>query len=335
MISAVPLLSLLINSGESVQVTAVENTTDSTTGTKEQAATTGTKTENDALAADNSSFKIYDTSAKKVITVSDIEFCCGALATETEADIPIEALKAQAVALHTYYSYLRSESRKANKEYDFQCNSKIWDVYASKEDIKEKWGDTFEESYNAIEDAVKSVSDTFVLYNDNFAMTKYFEISSGTTESYKEVYGEDIAYLTNVPSPYDTVANNYKTTLNFTVDDFDKAIKSRYNDYKPNSDYSKNIGNIKKNSYGAVLSITVGNKEIQGYELCEILNLRSKNFEIECKENNYIFTMLGYGDNIGLSKFGSCQMAKQGSTYLEILQYYYPNTKIVNGYAPI
>lgn len=56
-------------------------------------------------------------------------------------------------------------------------------------------------------------------------MTKYFEISSGTTESYQEIYGDEIPYLINVPSPFDTTANNYKTTVSLTYDEFNKAIK--------------------------------------------------------------------------------------------------------------
>lgn len=346
-IAVVPLISIMVggrSEKSSAAVLATESVTEKNTytvpsdknteksskpvnATKAETATTPPKS---SAAAENT-YKIYDRSTKKVITVNDVDFCCGALATETEADIPTEALKAQAVAIHTYYTHLRDESRKQNKEYDFQCNSKIWEVYADKNDIKAKWGDTFEESFGAIEKAVKEVSDIFVLYNDSPAMTKYFEISSGTTDSYSEIYGKDIKYLTNVATPYDTVANNYQTKQTFSSEELNSLMGKKYKDYKA-AYADKNVSEIKKSNYGTVLSLCVGNKEIKGYEFADILKLRSSNFNVETKEGNYIFTVYGYGENIGLSKFGSCQLAKQGSSYIEILEYYYPGTKIVSGY---
>lgn len=105
----------------------------------------------------------------------------------------------------------------------------------------------------------------------------------------------------------------------------------KYKDYKAEN-IDKNVSEIKKSNYGTVLSLRVGNKEIKGYEFADILKLRSSNFNVEVKESSYIFTVCGYGENIGLSKFGSCQLAKQGSSYIEILEHYYPGTKIVRGY---
>ncbi|MDD6447110.1 SpoIID/LytB domain-containing protein [Oscillospiraceae bacterium LCP25S3_E10] len=328
--SAAVLATESVTEKNTYTVPSDENTEKSSKPVSTTKAETSTTPPKSSAAAENT-YKIYDKSTKKVITVNDVDFCCGALATETEADIPTEALKAQAVAIHTYYTHLRDESRKQNKEYDFQCNSKIWEVYADKNDIKAKWGDTFEESFGAIEKAVKEVSDILVLYNDSPAMTKYFEISSGTTDSYSEIYGKDIKYLTNVATPYDTVANNYQTKQTFSSEELNSLMGKKYKDYKA-ADADKNVSEIKKTNYSTVLSLRVGNKEIKGYEFADILKLRSSNFNVETKEGNYIFTVYGYGENIGLSKFGSCQLAKQGSSYIEILEYYYPGTKIVSGY---
>lgn len=339
-IAVVPVISILVGGKYEksyAAVSATESVTEKNTYTAQpdentekpsKPVSTATTTKG---SSEENTYKIYDKSAKKVITVNDVDFCCGALATETEADIPSEALKAQAVALHTYYTHLKYESRKQNKEYDFQCNSKIWEVYADKKDIKAKWGDTFKKSFGTIEKAVKEVSDIFVLYNDSPAMTKYFEISSGTTDSYSEIYGKDIKYLTNVATPYDTVANNYQTKQTFSYEELNSLMGKKYKDYKAES-IDKNVSEIKKSNYGTVLSLRVGNKEIKGYEFADILKLRSSNFNVEVKEGSYIFTVCGYGENIGLSKFGSCQLAKQGSSYIEILEYYYPGTKIVRGY---
>ncbi len=280
-------------------------------------------------------FRIYDKATKKIISVGDFDFCCGALATEIEPDIPKEAIKAQAVAIHTYYSYIRSKSRAENKDYDFECNTKIWETYVSQDELKEKWGETFDDSYKAIRDAVDDVSNIFVIYDNSLCMTKYFEISSGNTNSYKEIYGTDIPYLVSTPSPFDTVANNYKTKKELTISEVDNAIKSKFSNYKPNNDVNKNISNIVKNDYGTVLSLTLGNIELTGKEIADILKLRSNAFEVTISNDSYIFVTYGYGENIGMSQFGACKMAEQGNSYIEILQYYYPNTEISENYKPI
>ena len=346
LIATAPLISLTINSDKNAtaqsSATAVVNskqeskksTEKSTEVTTNKEVTTSKPTNSEKSKSDDYSFKIYDNATKKIITVSDFDFCCGALATEVETDIPKEALKAQAVAIYTYYSYLRSNSRADKKDYDFECNSKIWEVYVSKDELKEKWGETFDESYKIISEAVSEVSNTFVLYDDKLCMTKYFEISSGNTNSYKEIYGEDIPYLVTVPSPFDTVANNYKTEIKFTKEEFDSAVKEKFSDYKPD-DTGKNISDISKNDYGTVLNINVGNIKTTGSELADALNLRSSAFEITSDDDTYTFTTYGYGENISMSQFGLNQLAKQGSSYKEILEYYYPDTTISDNFKPI
>lgn len=341
LIATTPLISLIINNeqNEVTQSNATissdkEKTTDKIINKAEPKSNT-TKDSTNKSKSENYTFKIYDKATKEIITVSDFDFCCGALATEIETDIPKEAIKAQAVAIHTYYSYIRSNSRAEKKEYDFECNSKIWETYVSKEELKEKWGETFDESYRIISDSVKQVSNTFVLYNDNLCMTKYFKISSGNTNSYKEIYGTDIPYLIGVPSPFDTIANNYKVKKELSANELNNAIKTKFSDYKPNKDIHKNISDINKNDYGTVLNLTLGNTKITGKELADLLKLRSSAFEVTISNDKYTFTTYGYGENIGMSQFGACKMAEQGNSYIEILQYYYPNTEISESYKPI
>ena len=104
--------------------------------------------------------------------------------------------------------------------------------------------------------------------------------------------------------------------------------KNNFYDYKPTKSTTNNITDIKKNDYNAVLELTIGNKTVTGKQLMEILNLRSFTFDVNCNEDKYIFTVYGYGENIGMSQYGAYSMAMQGSSYSEILAYYYPNTSL-------
>ena len=61
----------------------------------------------------------------------------------------------------------------------------------------------------------------------------------------------------------------------------------------------------------------------------ELFSRKEKsNFEIEFSDNNYIFTVYGYGHGVGMSQNGANYMAKQGSNFKEILTHYYTGCKI-------
>ncbi len=322
-VAVIPLLALIVSPiGNSRKV--IQPTVPETAQTVAQDTTNASSSPTD----ENTFFRIYDNSLKKIITVSDSDFCIGATATETDTTIPHEALKAEIVAIHTYYSYLRQQSRNEKKEFDFECNSNTWKVYVSESQLREKLRDTFDDDYYTIKNAVDEVSNLFVLFDGKLCMTSYFDISVGNTFSYNEIFQENIPYLYSVPSPFDTLANNYKTQVILPFDEFNKKFAEHFSDYQPTDDHTQNLKDIVRSENGAVTSVTVGNKKTDGKQLSSVLNLRSSSFDVEFKNNQYIFDVYGYGDNIGLSKCGACKLAEQGYTFTEILQYYYTDVTV-------
>lgn len=352
-ISAAPLISIGINNNaydgytdkntftihqdsKTKKASATENTVaESTSFSAPSEKASDTKQRTKSSAVQNLSFKIYDKAVKSIITVSDFDFCCGAVMTETDLDIPYEALKAEIIALHTYYSYIRNESRAENKSFDFECNTKVWETYVSESELKEKLRDTFSESYDTVKNAVSEVSDTFVVFDGKPCMTKYFEISSGKTFSYKEIFGSDIPYLRSVPSPLDVTANNYKTKISLSPKEFDDKLKKYFGSYSPEKEISENIKNISKTENNAVSSVEIGNIKADGGRLAEIFSLRSRCFDISYGNQLYTFTVCGCGENIGMSKFGACKMAEQGSSFTEILRHYFPSAEIKSSFSPL
>lgn len=270
-------------------------------------------------------FHIYDKSNGKVLEVSKEEFCCNALITQVEEDYPIEAMKALAVTINTYYSYIQSNNKSDKNHYDFECNSKVWDIYVSTEQVKEKLGDTFNDTYKIFKEAVEEVKDKLIYYNNQVCITPFFEISSGTTNSYKEIYGKEMPYLINTPSPFDKTANNYKITTIITNKELDSIFRNSMKNYKEDNFI---ISEIKNNNYGTVLSLKIGNNDVSGMDFSNLLKLRSNCFDIEQDDEKCTITTYGYGDNIGLSKYGAAQLAKQGYSCEEIIKYYFNGTNI-------
>lgn len=333
----IPLLAMQGNPKENT----ASNTPRAESGTASVKETTPAKEEKDTSPSSvqtlaqnakdtNATFKIYDLSTKKIIEVSDREFCYGALAAEMDISYESEALKAQTVALYSYYNYLRTEQRKnPDKKLngaDFTCNCKIWKVYVPKSELKDKWSSTFKESYKIITEAVDSVFGTVAAYQNSAAKTMFFPMSSGMTETHKDIFKEDLPYLSAAASPFDMTSNNFTTLVKLDTDDFNQRAKEAWSGYKGSDNPNDVIGEIKRTDSGSVTEITLGGVTVSGQDVCDAFNLRSSNFELLYTQEQFIFTVKGYGHGVGMSQNGANEMAKQGSTYEEILNHYYKGT---------
>lgn len=287
---------------------------------------------------DGGTFKLYDASTKKTIEVSGREFCYGALATEMDTSWQKEALKAQTVAIYSYYSSLRAEQKnnpdKSLNGADFEVNCKIWKVYVPKAELEDKWSSTFEESYSIITQAVDEVFGSILLYEKTPAKAMFHPMSSGSTESHKEIYGDEIPYLTNVASPFDLNANNFSTQVCYSFDEFKEIAKTTWEDFSCDENPNTVIGKTTHTTCGSVKKIEIGNKAANGEAVKKAFDLRSSNFELLYTQDQFIFTVNGYGDGVGMSQNGANEMAKQGSSYAEILEHYYPGTVLSDNYTP-
>ena len=67
---------------------------------------------------------------------------------------------------------------------------------------------------------------------------------------------------------------------------------------------------------------------LTGSEMRKLFALRSTAFTLEYKDGAFLFTVTGYGHGLGMSQYGANVMAKNGSTWQEILTHYYPGTSL-------
>ena len=78
-----------------------------------------------------------------------------------------------------------------------------------------------------------------------------------------------------------------------------------------------------------VNEIYVGENVVSAGDVASKLSLRSPYFTAEYKEGNYIFKVKGYGHGLGMSQYSADYMARQGSSYEEILRHFYSGIEIV------
>lgn len=277
-------------------------------------------------------FKLLDEDTNTIINVSDKEFLYGAVICEMPMSFPNEALKAQAVAAHTYYLRQRNNERSnPNPNFngaDFKVNVASWKIYTTKEEMQKRWGSHFDVYYNKLSNVIDEVCGEILKSDGEIILAAYHAISGGQTENCRDVFGGDLSYLTSVPSPGDLVAPNYETIKEFTIENFKSILLSSFPSCNLDSNPQCWIGESLRTNAGMVKIINMGGVEISGKEIRNIFGLRSADFYLKFEQNKFIFVVRGYGHGVGMSQYGAEYMAKQGKNYCQILSWYYPNTYI-------
>ena len=152
--------------------------------------------------------------------------------------------------------------------------------------------------------------------------------SAGQTESSAALWGER-AYLVSVPSP-ETAADvpNYVVEADISPESLQSAVLEAHPDCVFPEDPAQWLTAAEHDESGRVKSIGVGSVVLTGAEVRALLGLRSTAFTVQFADGVFRFTTTGSGHGVGMSQYGANVMAKQGSTYAEILAHYYPGTEL-------
>ena len=253
------------------------------------------------------------------------EYIKGVVAVEMPPSFEEEALKAQAVAARTYALY---NLRSAGGDIAY---SDIGQAYASKDELKEKWGLSFNSYYKKVSDAVEKTSGEILIYNKEPILAVFHSASDGVTESSENVWEESLPYLVSVDSFQDELSSNFIQEKVFDENDLIWTLQNGIEGLTlADADFISQCQIIEKTEAGYVKSVQIGNKIISGKNMREILGLRSSSFGIRQDGQNVIFTTKGYGHGAGMSQYGANFMALSGAGYKEILTHYYTGASIGN-----
>ena len=268
-------------------------------------------------------FTLYDTSTGETFDVTAEEFLPAALACEMDLSAPDEALKAQAVALYTFYSYQRSQN--TGEGADFACDSANWLVYVPRSAMEERWGESFSATFEKLQSITSQVQGQLLTWEGEPICAAFFAISGGDTASSQEVWGQDFPYLQQVSSPGDCFASGYLSAVPLTATQLQEAAQAAWPgevDFSgPEEEW---IREICRGNSGYVTSAQVGGRTCTGEELREAFGLRSACFTLSYSEGVFQFTVHGWGHGVGMSQAGAAFLANQGESYEAILAHYYP-----------
>lgn len=277
-------------------------------------------------------YKVLDVSTGEVIEVSQRDYVIGAVCAEMPATFADEALKAQAVAAHTYAERQRLRERdNPTPELcgaDFSNDTSKYQGYFTENQAKQYFGENFEMNYAKISEACDEVIDYVITYEDEPIISAFHSMSSGKTESAENAWGAAVEYLIPVDSTYDTSAPKYLEEVRYTKDVLKGKLEAAFGGAALGEDFTKWITVADTSDSGTVLSAVVGGRTVSGSDIRTALALRSACFTVEYSGDEAIFTTKGYGHGVGMSQYGANAMAAEGKTWQEILNHYYPGCTI-------
>lgn len=261
---------------------------------------------------------LYDAAVGQTITVPVEEFLIGTAACELPADWPDDAVCAQMVASHSYALSLGSEP--------MQVNSALCAGWTDAQVLQARWGDDFAANYDRLTALATEVCGALLCYEGTPAAACYHSISAGHTEASQNVWVTALPYLQGVDSPWDKTVPDYAVTVTYTTEQMTTLLQNL--GLKPEGDPAAWFGACQWDDAGYVERLTVCGTSFSGTALRSAFSLRSASFSVTYDGENFALTTYGYGHGVGMSQYGAKAMAEGGSTWQEILTYYFPGCTV-------
>lgn len=286
----------------------------------------GSPDENDGF------YRVLSCSTGEIIEVSVRDYVIGAVAAEMPASFESEALKAQAVAAHTYAERQRNLQKKAPDKAlgnaDFSDDPNKYQGFLTDDKIRRYFGDNYDTYYEKISAAADEVLPYIITYDDEPIIAAFHSMSSGRTESAENMWGTAVEYLVPVNSESDKDAPNYADETEVSAAFVRARLEKVFEGVELGDLPEEWIKPEKKSQSGTVIEVTVGNVKASGDEIRQAFGLRSADFTVEYADEAFTFATRGYGHGVGMSQYGANSMAKEGADWREILSHYYKNCEI-------
>lgn len=262
----------------------------------------------------------------EVLELDAEEYLVGAVAAEMPASFPEDALMAQAVAARSYALYCRETGK--HPEADLCADPGCCQAWRSEEELQAGWGEDYEQNLARVRQAVEGTRGLVLSFEGAPILAAFHSSSAGATEDCGAVWNPR-PYLVSVSSP-ETASDvpGYCSMLRCAALDFRDVILStcpEANFSAPPEDW---IGETERDESGRVASITLGGVPLTGAKLRQLFSLRSTAFQLAYEDGFFVFSVTGFGHGVGMSQYGAMVLAREGSTWQEILAHYYPGTSL-------
>ena len=265
--------------------------------------------------------------AVRTITLRD--YLPGVVAAEMPASFAPEALRAQAVAARTYTLYRKRNGRSRHSEADLCDDPGCCQAWLDAPALEERWGEDFGSWSAVIEGAAADTDGVILTWEAEPILACFHAASPGSTESSAALWGTALPYLVSVTSP-ETAADvpGFVSTVELTPGELRAGILSLAPGAALGGPPESWVGERRTDDSGRVASLRVGGVKLTGEALRRQFGLRSTAFSLAWTGEAFRFTVAGHGHGVGMSQYGAEVMARDGSSWREILRHYYPGASI-------
>ena len=241
------------------------------------------------------------------------DYLVSVLAGEMPASYPMEALKAQAIAARSYIVWklprFGGSGCSRGAQADVCTDSKHCMAYRSDAQMREGWGESYEEKHEKLLRAVQETAGQILLYDGRPAQALFHAASGGRTEDAQEVWGTAYPYLQSVESEGE---QGQTAQVRLSKSKLAQKLNAAF------EGAGLTAANIERQF--SIRSVTGSGRAELG--------LRSAGFTIAFEGDDAILTTNGFGHGVGLSQEGAQNMAENGADCEEILLHYYTGVTI-------
>ncbi len=240
------------------------------------------------------------------------ELICRITQAEMGSSFETEALKAQAVAIHSYILYYN----QVRNTYSPSLPA------ASTDDVSTK-----------VQQAVAAVYDEIMTVSGSPIMAVYSASTAGATNSSAEIWGGSVSYLQSVESIYDSYDPYWDRETTLSV----STVQSLLEDYGISTDGYDPADWFEALSYTSgnfIYQLRICGTTMNGNTFRESVmkyKIPSACFTVTLSDDgeSFVFTTRGYGHGVGMSQYGAHYYAKYaGWSYTQILTHYYTGVTI-------
>lgn len=255
------------------------------------------------------------------------DYFIGVLAREIPECYEEEFLKAQAIVIRTnLYQILENSEDQILEE-----------RYLKPEELEKKLGGSeYESRYNALKNAVEETGDQVLFYQDTYAYVPFHQSSNGATRSGQEALGQDTyPYLAVRECPLDKQAEDEMQVTTFEYQDVQSKCQSflvAVDEEDAEKTYKfSDFEILSYDSAGYVTQLRIGETVCTGDQFRDALSLASSDFSLKDADGRLRVTTMGKGHGLGMSQWTAAEMAKEGKSCEEILQFFFEGTNLGDG----
>jgi len=271
-----------------------------------------------------STLKVYLADEGVVREMKWEDYLAGVVLAEMYSGYGKEALKAQAVACHSYALHkMASGSYESHKGADVCTDPGHCTAYKTYDDYADAWGKaSADAAWKKITAAVSEVADYILTYEGKVCNAMFHASSGEMTEAAASLWDCDLPYLAAVASFEETEL----TEMSLSAPQLKDKLSGLGISFT--GDASGWIERAVRTEGGRVDHLLICGSEISGSMLRSRLGLRSTDFTVEYENGSFIFRVKGYGHGIGMSQAGAAAMAEMGADWRAILAHYYPGSEL-------